>query len=96
MTKQTKLTAINEINERNVEVMMGKAVCAYANLQRVIEYEELFVESGAVTHEQAEVAKARHASEHEATVRCLDLFVKENLYEIQQIVRACAEEMMRA
>lgn len=88
------LTAYNECNDREIEIMVGKAMCAYANLDRVTKSEELFVESGAGTKEQVEIAKAKHASEYEATVRCIDFFVRENLYEIQDyIIERTAEEL---
>ena len=93
MTKQTKLTAINEINERNVEVMMGKAICAFANARTI--FKKSYNDPQFRHVSQDEIVAACEA-EYEATVRCLDLLVKENLYEIQQIIRDCAEEMMRA
>lgn len=93
MTKQTKLTAINPANERQIEVMFGKAVCAYAN---ALETFKLPYTDGRFRHVPQDEIVAACEAEYEATVRCLDLFVNENLYEIQQIVRDCAEEMMRA
>lgn len=91
MTKQTKLTAINPANEREIEVMFGKAVCAYANAQETF---KLPYTDGRFRHVPQDEVVAAMRSEHEATVRCLDLFVKENLYEIQDIVKASAIEMM--
>ena len=88
MTKQTKLTAINEINERNVEVMMGKAICAFANARTI--FKKSYNDTQFRHVSQDEIVAACEA-EYEATVR---LFVKENLYEIQRIVRASAIEMM--
>lgn len=96
ITKQVKLTAINPANEREIEMMVGKAMCAYANLQKVCECEELFIESGAGTQEQVDIAKVRHESEYEATIRILDFFVTENLYEIQDFIKMRALEMMGA
>lgn len=95
MTKQTKLTAINPANEREIEAMFGKAMCAYANWMRSTDSRRFFFKSH-VSEAEREAIRAALKSEYEATVRCLDLFVNENLYEIQQIVRDCAEEMMRA
>lgn len=90
----TKLNAYNESNEREINSMVGKAMCAYANMSKVIEHEELMIESGAFTKEQVEIAKAKHASEYEATVRCIEMFVKNSIYEIQHYVIAEAEKMM--
>lgn len=87
------LTACNEANEREINSMVGKAMCAYANYRKVHEHEELMVESGAFTAEQVEVAKAKHSSEFEATIRCIEMFVRESIYEIQAHVwDRCAEE----
>lgn len=87
----TNLNPIHECNAREVEMMVGKAMCAYANLDRVIKSEELFVESGAGTKEQVEIAKAKHASEYEATIRIIEMFVSDSIYAIQAYVVDRAE-----
>lgn len=76
-----KLTAYNGQNDREIGMMMGKAMCAYANWQSA--------ESKAFAIEQ----RVAHRSEYEATVRCIDMFVKESIYEIQlAIIESCEEE----
>ena len=89
------LTAYNEANEREISMMVGKAMCAYANH---IGYGEqlknpTLKEFG---KKDAMLAGERAWAEYEATVRCIDMFVKDDLYEIQRHVIAKAEEMMNA
>lgn len=85
------VTATNKDNELQVEMMMGKAMCAYANWkERKSNKSELAKEFGKA---QVEIAIAASQSEYEATVRCIDMFVKEHLPEICRIViDRCAEE----
>lgn len=73
------LTAINKANERAIDMMMGKAMCSFANLKQTLDG------SWDDTNAQ-DVAIAAHRSEYEATVRILEFFVAENIYEIQHIV----------
>ena len=75
-----KLTAYNSQNDREISMMMGKAMCAYANWQ-VSEKKAFAIEQ-----------RVAHRSEYEATVRCIDMFVKESIYEIQFAVIESAKE----
>ena len=79
MTTMT-LTAIHEGTDREISMMVGKAMCAYANLTNATEAGML---NTAIALE----------SEYEATVRCIDMLVCENLYAIQHYIvnRANAE-----
>ena len=76
------LTAYNECNEREINSMVGKAMCAYANMLTVIEKADKFD-----SVMEAVSAKRVHESEYEATIRCIDMFVRESLYEIQALVK---------
>lgn len=77
------LTAANPANGREVSMMTGKAMCAYANLVKASE-------AGMLN------AATAYESEYEATVRCLEMFVRENIYEVQRIVRERAESELLA
>lgn len=75
------LTAYNSQNDREIGMMMGKAMCAYANWQEA--------EKTAFAVER----RVAHRSEYEATVRCIAMFVKESVYEIQAaVIDSCKEE----
>ena len=66
----TTLTPINPANEREIAMMMSKAVCAWANW---------------ATHDdvlQPAEHKAMLAAEYEATARCIAMFVREPLWQI--------------
>lgn len=74
------LTAYNDQNAREIEMMMGKAMCAYANAVTINKM-----------NPKSENVIAL-MSEYEATVRCIDMFVRENIYEIQLAVIDSAKE----
>lgn len=90
-----KLNAYNEANEREISSMVGKAMCAWANWQDAKKYTAFAIEANddycKAISEKSETACA---SEYEATIRCIDLFVKNSIYEIQHYVIAEAEKMM--
>lgn len=94
----TNLTPINESNAREIQTMLGKAVCAYANWMVAIDAKSTERAKHWTVEQQVSQERtiAAHASEYEATIRILDLFVEENLYEIQDVVTAEAEAMMAA
>lgn len=58
-----KLTAYNPENDRQIEQMVSKAMCAYANAMEI----------NNLNRTQHEI----YMSEYEATVRCIAMFVKE-------------------
>lgn len=77
-TKAT-VTPTNPANAREVEMMMGKAMCAWAN---------------ATTGDyQIEQYRRMAMAEYEATARCIDMFVREPLWKVCSIIieRAKAE-----
>lgn len=78
-TKAT-VTPINPANSREVEMMMGKAMCAWAN---------------ATTGGYHQIERYRHMAmaEYEATARCIDMFVREPLWKVCSTIieRAKAE-----
>lgn len=80
MTNTMKLTAIHKGTDREISMMVGKAMCAYANMTNASEVGML---NTAIALE----------AEYEATVRCIDMLVCENLYSIQHYIvnRADAE-----
>lgn len=86
------VTARNHDNDTQVESMMGKAICAYANWKEAErEREKLAMLHG---REKVELAVTAHQSEYEATVRCIALFVEEHLPEVCRIViDRCEEEL---
>ncbi len=84
-----KLTAYNEANEREIESMVGKAMCAYANWQG--ELKALYAAKSDTARTLAKQGAIAYKNEYEATVRCIDMFVRENVYEIQHIVKGRAE-----
>ena len=87
----TKLNAYNECNEREIEMMVGKAMCAYANARET--FKKSYTDP-MFRHVTQDELVARHEAEYEATIRCIDMFVRESLYEIQHLVIAEAEKMM--
>ena len=90
----TNLTPINESNAREIQMMLSKAVCAFANAESIKKNaKKNIAEYG---HEEYRVAVQACMSEYEATIRILDFFVEESLYEIQYVVVNEAEEMMAA
>lgn len=84
------LTPYNEANAIQVEAMMSKAMCAYANLQSVEDDRDQL--TSLYGRELVEKSLSAHESEYEATVRCVEMFVREGIYEIQQIVRENVKE----
>ena len=89
--KMKKLTAYNKANDRQIEMMMGKAMCAYANMAEVEKNKsELVAIHG---RHQVLMTIECHKSEYEATVRCIEMFVKESLPEIcRAVIDSCKEE----
>ena len=85
------LTAYNEDNEREVEQMVSKAMCAYANWQeRKSNKAELAEEFGKA---QVELAITASESEYEATVSCIGLFVEQPTSVIcNYVIARCYEE----
>ena len=71
---KTMLKPWDEVDERNVSRMVGKAMCAYAN----------WMQAKSAGMERCAIA---HESEYEATVRCIEMFVREDLYEVQRVIR---------
>jgi hypothetical protein len=81
-TKNNNLTPFNACNAREIQMMVSKAVCAYANATRCHEVNPKSANEIALM------------AEYEATVRCIEMFVRESLVEVCQYVIAEAEEMM--
>lgn len=84
------LTAYNEANEREINSMVGKAMCAYANWQTALKTADENSDRAAKCSMYKHHAEL-HASEYEATIRCIDFFVKDSIYEIQAYVVDRAE-----
>lgn len=85
-----KLTATNACNDRVIEMMFGKALCAYANWKSTEDdREQLTALYGKDTVEKSIVA---HQSEYEATVRCLAMLTVEHLPQVCMAVIEQAEE----
>lgn len=97
------VTATNKDNTANVERMMGKAICAYANYvtaqKRGVEMVEAAIEANENVklngvYAQNLECEHRAVSEYEATVRCIDMFVDEPLFKVCSIVISrCKEEL---
>ena len=85
------LTAYNECNEREIEMMVGKAMCAYANWTRSTDPRRFFFKSH-VPEAEREAARTAFKSEYEATIRCIDMFVRESIYEIQHHITSRAAD----
>lgn len=84
------LTPYNEANGREIEMMVGKAMCAYANWHE--QYERNRNRNGDDYNlENGIMRAAAYWSEYEATVRCIDMFVGDSLYAIQRHVTERAE-----
>ena len=87
---KTKLTPCNPANEREVEMMLGKAMCAYANWQRA---EAADYYAPEFRHESQYEVVAAHRSEYEATVRCIAMFVRESVTSICiAVIERCKRE----
>lgn len=85
------LTANNKANEREIEMMVAKAMCAYANWQST----EDDAISLVTIYGDAMVDRSitAHKSEYEATVRCIAMFVSESVPAIcQHVIDRCTEE----
>ena len=84
------LTPYNEQNKREVEMMVGKAMCAYANYtENQSNRADLIFNHGIKAFE---LTQAALESELEATERCIAMFVKESMYEIGVTVIERANE----
>lgn len=86
MTTTDNVTPTNKANNREVEFMMGKAMCAWANLQ-VSLGEWRNCEDGSHEAEVHERMCAIYSSEYEATVICIAMFVKEPIHKVHEIAR---------
>ena len=69
------ITASNKANEREVEMMVGKAMCAWANWQNNENTVGICIDKN-LAQFYANRALAEQ-SEYEATVRCISLFVEQ-------------------
>ena len=88
-TEMKNLTPYNECNEREIESMVGKAMCAYANHESAMKAEDqLRRDYGDKVFERTTAAQW---SEYEATVRCIEFFVRDSIYEIQDYIIERAE-----
>lgn len=85
------ITAYNEDNEREIEQMVSKAMCAYANYRGAVnEHKNLVDEYGVLS---VEVTEAQYNSEYEATVRCIGFFVEQPTSIIcNYVIARCYEE----
>jgi len=89
------LNAYNEANAREIEMMVGKAMCAFANAESIKRNAKKNIEE--YGHEEYRVAVQACMSEYEATVRCIGMFVKDSLYAIQAyVVERAEEELLNA
>ena len=88
------LTAYNECNEREISMMVGKAMCAYANWKSSLK--ELGGANSDIAKTLARQAAIAYKNEYEATVRCIEIFVREDIYAIQWLVAERAKEMIAA
>lgn len=85
------LIATNPENERVVEQMVGKAMCALANAEEIKrDAKKNIAEYG---HEEYRVAVQARMSEYEATARCISMLVEQPLVSVcHYIVVKCHEE----
>jgi hypothetical protein len=86
---EAALNPIHECNAREVEMMVGKAMCAFANAESIKRDAKKNIEQ--YGHEEYRVAVQAGMSEYEATIRIIEMFVKESIYEIQAHVVGKAE-----
>ena len=86
------LTVYNECDERPVEQMVGKAMCAYANYKTAInEHTKNVNEYGLAS---VNIVEAECRSEYEATVRCIAMFVEQpTSYICQYVISRCRDEL---
>lgn len=83
-------TAKNNSTDLAIEMMFGKALCAYANWKSTEDdREQLAALYGKDTVEKSIVA---HQSEYEATVRCLAMLTVEHLPQVCMAVIEQAKE----
>lgn len=80
-TNETRtVTPTNPANVREIEMMMGKAVCAWANWatrkNNEAERVQLYGEAQEMVYQTA------HMSEYETTARCIAMFVEEPLWQV--------------
>lgn len=85
----TKLNPIHECNAREVEMMVGKAMCAYANWKSSLK--AMHAAESDIDRTLNRQAAIAGKNEYEATARCIDMFVVESIYEIQHVVSGRAE-----
>ena len=86
------ITATNEDNDRQIEQMVGKAMCAYANLKRATERPEGFFFRN-VSEADMKEAKVAFEAEYEATIRCIAMFVEQpTSYICGYVIARCSEE----
>lgn len=83
------LSAYNEANAREISMMVGKAMCAYANWQTALK--QLYGADTDTARTLCKNSAIAYKNEYEATVRCIEMFVKENVYELQHIISGRAE-----
>lgn len=83
------ITATNEDNERQVEMMVGKAMCAWANYLQAVEMTKDTKNDPTLV----QVGLTAHMSEYEATVRCIALFVDQpTSFICNYVIARCFEE----
>lgn len=79
-----KLHTYNECDERPVEMMVGKAMCAWANWQTELKCWNECVDDcdkyGMHVHERA---ASGYVNEYEATVMCIGMFVSDSVLKIR-------------
>lgn len=87
----SNLTPHNEANAREIEMMVGKAMCAWANWMDIADNRKKYESEYGST--MTEVEKTAAMSEYEATVRCIAMFTEERLPQVCEYVieRAKAE-----
>ena len=85
----TNLTPTINGVDRQIEQMVSKAMCAYANWR---ETSNANFNDPRFRHVSQYEAEAEHRSEYEATVRCIALFVEEHVPSICEHVIARAED----
>lgn len=90
--EMTNLNPTHEVNAREVEMMVGKATCAYANWQDWLK--RVWASERDNNYVDPSLQAAKCKSEYETTIRILDFFVEESLYEIQHVIVTEAEAMM--
>lgn len=85
------ITATNKGNERQIEQMVDKAMCAYANAKRAGERPDGFF-FNKLSKQDVEVEVAKMWSEYEATIHCIAMFVEQPTSYICQYVIARAKD----